>query len=840
MYFNDFAPIQRCIERSKHTSTQTFLLYTHTVWTKKYLYPTQLLDSEVYSTHRSLPFCFSRVFRSPIFLSLFFDTTMSVLHQSLTGLMFTKTALFSVVLLVHTLHHSDYVCAAMLVGAQPDQHCNNVTKPCPSSLLYETTHRSLIPSGYRCMKTSGPSCILGTACVGPDANSTCEKPMQIGEGCGRDPYSVCDSSSGLICDTTGYVCKRLAKLGSDCSADNVKCEDHSFCSKSTIAMGQKVKICARVQNKPGTSCSKDGSVECDHGKGLLCDTTIGKCVLDEGSMCADDSAAYCEKGLSCVGPPNKRECHSPADVGQPCDWKRDSFNACSTERADRPLQCQGKRCRIQAGGNCNKAEAFCGKGTVCATSRLGQEQKRCTKPRRLRQTCDGEYEKCQSNLSCDTIVSGEDGAKVMQKICLRKWHTKCSAKGECQSGTDCLPIPWKPSLKRCFKTSKIGGRCNGKTVLCKGEHTTCDNSVCKRSSGGPCMTSHICAFGLHCVGPRDGNDSLRRCHALIDAGGRCLVDNPYSVCKYGMQCENEECRVPIEGACDPAWIIKPSDTQYRRRCVSGARCVRASTAVLAESGHRRHDYVCYKALAAGMKCKRRNGFDACDRGLRCQHGVCRVVIGGGCETLTANVGNNNNSNDGGTSQRLQRKVLPCMADLSCIDGHCKHKAEFLDTCEPGTLFSCGIGLACDAPTFACKRTTGERCNSGLECVHGTDCAVVQHGETDDIKLCAPVREYGEKCGVQWNALEETSVCGRGLVCFKGKCERLTNLPLWAPCGQLGAKCLQGLVCMGRKGRQYCARNRSYGERCSRSNPFLRCGDGLTCAVDNVCVELSES
>ena len=254
-----------------------------------------------------------------------------------------------------------------------------------------------------------------------------------------------------------------------------------------------------------------------------------------------------------------------------------------------------------------------------------------------------------------------------------------------------------------------------------------DNFVAVRLSGEGCAAGESCEAGTACV------DGVCR----PGKGGPCGPDR--GQCLTGLVCEEDSCRVDLEGDCS-----------IDEECATG--------------------YLCH----AG-KCRSAPGGDCvtdehCGAGLICELGMCRVAPGGTCSET----------------------VGPCVSGAECEAGQCHVSGggacSSTGECMIGMICHNGICLA--GPGQACVSDAG--CADGLSCeaglcrtLPGAACAEPTHcpvGYLCELDRCVP--GVSQPCDAQ-------NSCSGELVCEGGACQ----VPGGGACGG-DSECVTGKVCEG--------------------------------------------
>lgn len=150
--------------------------------------------------------------------------------------------------------------------------------------------------------------------------------------------------------------------------------------------------------------------------------------------------------------------------------------------------------------------------------------------------------------------------------------------------------------KRCVRPMPAGKPCDVDPYWVCAPNLVCESNVCKIPKGRRCVGNETsCVSGTICA----GTDTRKRCVKPMPTCGRCGVD-PWWVCRGRLVCENNICKIRMNGACN-----YPGSC-----CVDGTACVGPE-----------HQKRCSKPMPKGGRC----GADpwwVCDEGLMCMNGVC--------------------------------------------------------------------------------------------------------------------------------------------------------------------------------------------------------------------------
>lgn len=279
----------------------------------------------------------------------------------------------------------------------------------------------------------------------------------------------------------------------------------------------------------------------------------------------------------------------------------------------------------------------------------------------------------------------------------------------CAQGLSC---DGKGTEKRCitYKTPGMGCPVNELFWICQ-SGLTCENNVCKIPRGGRCNDSPTqCASGLNC----DGKLSAKRCIMYKEPGMRCPANEQFWICRPGLTCQGNVCKIPVGGSCSSS----------PRNCVSGAMC--------SSSAGKQSCVPVPRKL--GEKCDRTF---RCESGLACE-GECKIAKKERCEknpTMcvrgTACVG-----------VRRKKFCMPpvklggrcgtigfhrCTSDLVCHRSRCVHGTQPMGaSCLGGKI--CQVSLVCAGTSrkMLCMKPMqkGELCKGDpfWKCANGLHCA----------------------------------------------------------------------------------------------------------------------
>lgn len=298
-----------------------------------------------------------------------------------------------------------------------------------------------------------------------------------------------------------------------------------------------------------------------------------------------------------------------------------------------------------------------------------------------------------------------------------------------------------------------------------------------------CTTNpSVCTGGTVCVGP----SNRRLCRKPMIRGQRCNTD-PYWVCRAGLTCVNNQCRIPLNANC----LFGGRPSQF---CIAGTHCVGTATRKL-----------CRKPMIRGQRCNT-DPFWVCRNGLTCVSNQCRIP-------------ENVNCLFGGQGSRF------CVAGTQCVGTAtrkiCKRAMLRGQRCNTDPFWVCRIGLTC--VRNQCRIPQDANCLFGGRasqfCIAGTSCV----GLTNR-KVCKKWMAPGGRCNTDpfWK-------CQPGYPCVSNICRIREN----ASClNQRPELCAPGTQCVGTATRKICKKWMPIGGRCN-TDPFWRCQPGVPC-VSNIC------
>eukprot|EP00178_Gracilaria_changii_P001153 TRINITY_DN1162_c0_g1_i1.p1 TRINITY_DN1162_c0_g1~~TRINITY_DN1162_c0_g1_i1.p1 ORF type:complete len:930 (-),score=56.66 TRINITY_DN1162_c0_g1_i1:720-3509(-) len=590
-----------------------------------------------------------------------------------------------------------------------------------------------IPLGKSCLSKEA-MCVDGAVCAGTNEKKLCVMPKSVRQRCGHDPFWVCQP--GLTCEE-GF-CK--IPRGKDCTPKGSLCVDGTKCAGS-----DDEKRCVtpkRVRQR----CGQDPFAVC--AMGLTCED--GFCKNPKGSDCsAKDS--LCVDDTVCAGTDMKRRCVMPVDVKHRCG--QTPFAVCK-----KGLVCEEGLCKIPKGSDCTAVNSLCVDNTICA----GTDTKRkCVSGAGLRMRCEQTpFSVCKEGFVCEEgfckIPKGGN-CKVDNPLCVD--NTVCA-------GTDIR--------KKCVTPRDLRKRCGQNPfVVCK-KGLVCEEGTCKIRKGGNCTSveNPLCVDDNVCA----GTDMQKKCVTPVNVRKRC-GQNPFSVCKAGLVCEEGFCKIPKGGDCS---IENPL-------CVDDTVCIGTNKVKK-----------CVKPTDVGNRCGK-SAFSVCKEGLVCEEGVCKIAKNGDCTA----------------------KGSLCVDNTTCIGTDKKKKCVMAngikEPCGKDSLSICQTGLQCIGGFCRKPRIPigGSCLKPGSICTHGTVCV-----GNSRMKRCVKPMSIGQQCGRHL-----LSVCKSGLHCIHGICKKLVHHG--GDCGRKGTVCTRGTVCGGTAAMRRCVKPRPVGYRCG-SNPFWVCMRGLSC------------
>lgn len=241
------------------------------------------------------------------------------------------------------VEESGRVCA---VVGDAGSKCGSKARVCADSLVCVNgkCESGLVGEGGDCNKEIN-KCEVGLVCAGREGLKKCVKPVPVGEGCGFDPYVVCEE--GDFC--RGGTCFDAdVAQGGVCGRKGLVCQTGLVCDKGICA--QEVRIGEQCNSMEGTACAT--GIPCTEG---ICTAPI----VAQGQSC-EVMGSVCESGLVCAGRPGGRRCEMPVAAGKMCDV--DLYRDCGQGAV-----CFEGICRLLKGKYefCGREELFCGWGFKC-------------------------------------------------------------------------------------------------------------------------------------------------------------------------------------------------------------------------------------------------------------------------------------------------------------------------------------------------------------------------------------------------------------------------------------------------------------------------------------------
>lgn len=249
--------------------------------------------------------------------------------------------------------------------------------------------------------------------------------------------------------------------------------------------------------------------------------------IERGELCEGISEA-CASGLSCIGKEGLKRCFPKRKVDEQCG--NDPFWECEDD-----LRCVSKLCvkpLIALGESCNLPTDICENLLSCVGN---TGNKRCFKKRAINEKCGKDpFWVCEEPLDCVSDICIK--AKIGEAL-------PCNTEtDECEESLTCVG---NPGNKACVRTRGVGESCSKDPVILCNFDLDCLSSICVKprvGKGLPCNdATEICEKGLRCAGPEDD----KRCFIKRDVGEIC-EEEPFSICKYGLDCIAGVCiRSPI-------------------------------------------------------------------------------------------------------------------------------------------------------------------------------------------------------------------------------------------------------------------------------------------------------
>lgn len=613
---------------------------------------------------------------------------------------------------------------------------------CKSELVCDgTDDKCKIPEHGICTEDEHKQpCVAGTNCVGVEDLKRCKKPITLGNLC-DNPFKICDTK--LVCD--GDKCK-IPEDG-NCNAPG------SICVSETACVGNDNQKKCKPLIPNGEFCDiSDPLSVCEGGNKAVCEGGI--CKTKKNKSCSEYGNPVCVDGTNCVGEEGNSKCKEPAGPGQTCG---SPLLVCEDD-----LICQEDRCKIEEDDKCARAPNHCSTGLICAGI---ADERQCKRPVPLGDSCGAHlpFAVCdkEPGLICD-----EEASEC--KVDLKE---KCTSNSDCVTGAHCVG---PTGNKQCRNPASAGEKCETDPYQICGNWLLCEDKKCKIEEDQECdarPTDHkYCQEGTSCVGRPNG----KLCKAPVNHGEEC--DNVLEICNPILRCEQDICKVPVDGDCGIA----------NSECVHGSRCVGI-------------DYTkrCKLPIKVGNPCVN-DALSFCEDGLICEN-ICRLPEGAPC----------NNYPDA------------CITGTKCVGPYgakkCSAPVPVNKPCENTEECETDQKLVCD--NKLCKVELLENCEIG-QCKEGTRCVTV-----GSLKKCARRIAGGEACRENI----QLGVCDIGYMCLKGKCVNLSELPEWAPCHYPTSKCGEKLVCVGFR-TKFCVKGVREGEPCKTNSPFLTCEEGLKCTT----------
>ena len=337
--------------------------------------------------------------------------------------------------------------------------------------------------GGGCEKTA--DCGEGQTCVSGEC-------MTLGTGCSGDV----DCPAGMTCIEASCVARVFCTKDADCAAGQV-CEDAN---------------CKDDTTEP--ECTVD-----DDCPGGHCNTTAGKCVLDEGPCAVD---ADCDDGDPCsLDVCQDSSCAHAADTAAGCctaDADCVDANPCTVDA------CVAERCEhdISGAGSCCASDADCDDGDGCTSDRC------------IASACYHPHQSDSAACPCTSTSDCDDGNPCTIDSCL---SSECSY----------MKNPNSPSVECCL----LDSACDD------GEPLTVDSCsdlfICDHVLRAPCQADTSCNDQNPCTVDQcvegfcqSGDAGIEDCCVTA---GNCDDGNEASVdtCVEN-RCEHVECQTDSE--CD--------------------------------------------------------------------------------------------------------------------------------------------------------------------------------------------------------------------------------------------------------------------------------------------------
>lgn len=647
--------------------------------------------------------------------------------------------------------------------------------PCSSQSACGTrsiciTGRCYYRRDHRCSNSpSATGCEPTTECV----HGFCRRIAKLGQSCHQNhDYYACDK--GLKCDN--HVCK----LG-----ENAGCKGKSgSCATGTVCIGRPDKKRCRKPMQAGGRCGTDPFWVCakdlDCGEDNICRVRRGDVCLrrrignnnnddDDDDDKDDKKTLPCVKGTKCIGTRSLKRCVKPNGPGGACAIITDPFAICEPG-----LKCEKKVCKVPRGKSClrNGNIVPCVSGTKCVGN--DKTKKVCNPPVRAGGRCQPPFRVCDNNLKCES------------RRCKLLQGQSCETRTNlCAAGLKCVGLRGQ---RKCFKLVGLNGKCDRKKPFsqCLPGLTCTDKNVCRINIGGKCTgKDDECVDGADCLGPR-GN---RRCTVRKKVGQPCSTKQlSVLLCKIGLKCDKNNCRIPVGGDCLNPDVGKGSKLGNNNGCVNNAQCVGT-----------RSKKTCRVPAGPGGACDTKvDAGKPCQSNLKCEGRKCRIRAGHDCTKHPNDCDDGTKCLNVGNTKRC-KKAVP-------LGGKCGSRASG----------PCVNGLQCDARVCKLRKgaecgATPELCAKGLTCLKGSG----------NKKVCTEDLGPGQQCTVDHKG---NSNCRKLTECFKNRCRIIEG----GSCGKFPGLCSRDLRCVVKRGTSIrrCRKPLLVGQRC---NLFPSgCVEGLRC------------
>lgn len=536
----------------------------------------------------------------------------------------------------------------------------------------------------------GAECTSGNCVDGVCCNNTCTGPCRACNLSGSagtctnhpaqtDPESDCGlcmvCGAGACVNATGGTdpkneCPFSAE--SSCGLDG-QCSGSGACrywSSSTVCVAG---TCANNVRHLTDYCS---------GSGTCVDSGTQNCspYECEGAVCRTgcSSDIHCVSGYYCSG----SACVAKKPLGQTCGASNQCISGICADGVCCNTDCTGacRSCNIAGSvGTCSNysantdPEAECGLCRICNGIGGCSNAAAGTDPK---DQCDQ-----QSTASC-----GRDG--------------QCSGSGACRlwpSGTQCVAQSCVGSTLHTADLCDGSGTCvDSGTQACAGFYTCLNSTTCRAS----CTDNAHCVSGYYC-------NASNQCAPVSPPGTPCVFDSECgtNMCRDGYCCNNDcsgpcrACNVPgYQGTC----TSHATNTDPENDCSLCQVCNGSGSCVNVPIGQ---DPLNQCPTEPQSSCGLRGD---CSGGGTCAYYSSGVpCVSQSCSGSTLYL----TDTCSGSGQCMDNGSQACPNNFTCLDGtSCRTSCSSDSHCVSG--YYCGGGV-CQP-----KKTTGNTCGSGNECVTG--------------------------------------------------------------------------------------------------------------------------